>query len=155
MVPKGSHIVGSQGRMRVRICKTPEEAVVFVGNANASPLRMHLMSSPHQGMVESKSVGQLGKGGSIVSSRDDGWDLRDSEGWYRYRYCRPITIREFRIPTREKDFVGWPGGLEEVRHTLAFTTDGRRFHMQENWQIHQEAVDTTKERVIWVVLLGR
>ena len=83
-----------------------------------------------------------------MSSRDDGWDLRDSEGWYRYRCCRPTNIRELKIPTREKDFVGWPGDLEETRHTLAFTRDGGRFRLQENWQVHQEAFDTKKERVM-------
>ena len=45
-MPKGSYIVGSKGHMYVRVFKTPEEAVVFFGNENASPLRMHLMSSP-------------------------------------------------------------------------------------------------------------
>ena len=35
-----------------------------------------------------------------------------------------------------------------MRHTLAFTSDRRRFHMQESWQVHQEALSTTKERVI-------
>ena len=89
-----------------------------------------------------------------MPSRDDGWDLRDSEGWYRYRYCRPTTIRELKTPTRETDFVGWPGDLEEVRHTLAFTNDGRRFHTQENWQIHQGAMDTTRERAIGYSCLG-
>ena len=78
MMPKGSHVVGAKGRMYVRIFKTPEEAVVFFGNENASPLRMHLTSSPHHGIFRSKSFGQLGNGGSIRSSRDDGWDLRDS-----------------------------------------------------------------------------
>ena len=84
MMHKGSHIVGSKGHMSVRIFKTPEEAVVFFGNENASPLRMHLTSSPRQGIFKSKSFGQLGNGGSIMSSRDDGWDLRDSDGRYRY-----------------------------------------------------------------------
>ena len=89
-----------------------------------------------------------------MSSRDDGWDLRDTEGWYRYRHCRPITIRDLRIPIREKDFIGWPGDLGETRHALAFTCDGRRFHLQEDWQVHQESLDTTKERVIGYSYLG-
>ena len=60
-----------------------------------------------------------------MSSRDDGGDLRDSEGWYRHRHCRPITIRDLTIPRVDKDFIGWPRELEEVRHTLAFTSDGK------------------------------
>ena len=59
-----------------------------------------------------------------------------------------------KVPIREKDFVGWPGDLEEVRHTLAFTSDGRRFHMQGNWQVHQEALGTTEERSIGYVCRG-
>ena len=66
-MPTGSHLVGSKGHMYVRVFKTPEEAVVFSGNENASPLRMHLMSSTRQGIFKSKSVGQLGSGGSIMS----------------------------------------------------------------------------------------
>ena len=127
---------------------TPEEASKFFGNENASPVRMHWMASPHHGIFKPKTFGQLGDGGSIRSSRDDGWGLRDTEGWYRNRYCRPVTIRDLRIPTREKEFIGWPGGLGEMRHTLALTCDGRRSHLQEDWQVHQESLDTTKERVI-------
>ena len=110
------------------------------------------MTGSYSGLFRSKSFGQLGNGGSIMTSRDDGWDLRDSEGWYRYRRCRPITIRDLVLPRRNKGFIAWPGGLEETRHTLAFIGDGRRFHMQENWQAHEESIDTTKES--WVYLLG-
>ena len=83
-----------------------------------------------------------------MSSRDDGWGLRGSEGWYRYRHCRPITTRELLIPTRDKGFLGWLGDLEETRHTLAFIGDGRRFHLQGNWQAHEESIGANKERVI-------
>ena len=52
------------------------------------------------------------------------------------------------MPRRNKEFIAWPGGLEETRHTLAFTSDGRRYHLQGNWQVHEESIDTTKERII-------
>ena len=94
------------------------------------------MSGAHSGIVRSRSVAQWGNVGCILFSRGDGWDLRDSEGWSRYRYCRPIIVRGLKIPGRGNDFVGWPGDLEEVRHILALTSDGRRSHVQESWQIH-------------------
>ena len=132
MLPKASHIVGSKGHMYVRIFPTLEEEAAFFGHENASPLRMRLMTGSYSGLLRSKSFGQLGNGGSVMTSRDDGWDLRDSEGWSRYRHCRPITIRDLVIPRRNRDFIAWLGGLEETRHTLAFTSDGIRFHLQAN-----------------------
>jgi hypothetical protein len=51
-------------------------------------------------------------------------------------------------PTKGEDFVGWPGGLEDTRHTLASTSDGGRFHLQESWLVRQESLGTTKERAI-------
>ena len=93
------------------------------------------MTGSYSGLFRSKSVGQLGNGGSVMASRGDGWDLRGSEGWCRYRRCRPITIRDLVSPGINKDFIAWPGGLDEASHILAFTSDGGRFRMQENWQV--------------------
>ena len=54
----------------------------------------------------------------------------------------------------DTDFIGWLGDLEEVRHTLAFTSDGGRLHVQGNWQTHEESIDTMEERVIGYTCLG-
>ena len=101
VMPKASHIFGRKGHIYVRMFPTLEEAAAFLGQENASPLRMHLVSGSYSGLLRAISFGQLGNGGSIMSSRDDGWDLRDSEGWHRYGHCRPITIRELLIPRRD------------------------------------------------------
>ena len=52
------------------------------------------------------------------------------------------------MPRRDKGLVGRPGDLEETRRTLAFTSDGRRFQLQGDWQHHEASAGTTKERVI-------
>ena len=89
---------------------------------------MRYMMGELPGMLKPKPFGQLGDGGNILSSRGDGWDLRDTEGWRRFPHCRPATIQDVVTPKRGKGFIGYPGDLDRTRHTLAFTSDGRRFH---------------------------
>ena len=55
VMPNGSHIAGKEAHEYVRVSDNPDEAVKFLGNENASPVRMHLMSSPHQGIFKPKS----------------------------------------------------------------------------------------------------
>ena len=86
--------------------------------------------------------GQLRNGGNILSSRDDGLDLRDSEGWCRFRCCGPLTVRD-RMALDDKGFLGFPGDLVGTRHTLASTNDRPRFFLDDNWRSHQQGLVRT------------
>ena len=83
------------------------------------------------GVLKSGIFGQLGAGGQILKSRGDGWDLRDSEGWYRYSDWRPLLVKDLVI-LDEKGFVGFSGDLNDARYTFASTSDGRRFLTEDN-----------------------
>ena len=90
--------------------KTEAEASDFLVHENTSPPRMHYMKGETPASLNSRSLGQLGSGGNILISRDDGWDLRDPEGWYRYRCCRPITTRELKMKRLRRLARGPRGG---------------------------------------------
>ena len=45
-----------------------------------------------------------------LGQRDNGWDLVDGDGWYRYRYAKPTLLRDMHIPS-DDEFVG---GMEHV-----------------------------------------
>ena len=150
-LPKASHVVGKLGHSVARTFQKQEEATAFFGQENASPLRMHLVSGSYSALFKAKALSP--RGAPTMCPRDDGWGLRDSEGWYRYRHCRPITIRDLVLPKRNKGFIGWPGDHGETSHTMAVTQYGRRFHLEENWQVHEESTAKVKERVSCLQML--
>ena len=79
----------------------------------------------YSGLVQSKSFGQLGNGGCIMSSRDDGWDLRDSDGVVSVSALPTHNHKgSVSLPRRNKDGHAWLGDPERTRHTLAATSDG-------------------------------
>ena len=45
---------------------------------------------------------------------NNGWDLVDGDGWHRYRYARPITLRGMHLPSDE-GFVGNSEYLSSAR----------------------------------------
>ena len=125
MMPRYFAIASDVGADVLRTFKTPEEAVGFLAHENASPLRTHLLKGHVPASLREKVLGQLGSGGRILHIRDDGWDLCDSEGWCRYRHCRPTTIQGLTIPEGEEGLVGSVGDLDAIGYTLALTSDGR------------------------------
>ena len=100
------------------------------------------MSGMSPGSMKAKLFGQLGVGGSAWSTRDDGWGLRDSEGWCRCRHGRPATLRDL-IILDEKGFAGLAGGFDGTRYTLALASDGRRVS-QAQWRDHQAGVERSR-----------
>ena len=49
-----------------------------------------------------------------MDSRDDGWALRDSDGWCRFRYCRPLLRNDLMIPVR-RGVAGFPGDVRVTK----------------------------------------
>jgi hypothetical protein len=135
-MPRSMHISGKEAHGYVRVFSTPEEAVRFFGNENASLVRMHLMASPIKGFSRPGPSGSWVTA-DILCHREmmDGTCVTRKAGIFTETVV-PVTIRDLRLPIRETGFIGWPGGLGEIRHTLAFTCDGRRFHLQEDWPVH-------------------
>ena len=84
------------------------------------------MKGNFPGRFKVKVLGQLGDGGSILDVRGDGWGLRDSEGWCRYRCCRRVNAYGRALADQEKGSVGLEGDLDITRYTRAFTRGGRR-----------------------------
>ena len=67
-------------------------------------------------------------------------DLRDSEGRCRFRYCRPLTVRD-RVGLDEKGFARLPGDFEDTRRTLAYTNDGWRLVLEDKWRSQQKGLE--------------
>ena len=88
-----SHLVIDQGEYAVRRFKTENIATDFLIRENASPPRFRYILGNALGAVKSETLGQLGNGGSILNSRDGGWDSRGFDGWSRFRYCRPLSVK--------------------------------------------------------------
>ena len=99
-MPKWSFIVGKMGPDTVRKFDSVTEASDFFILENAFPPRLHFALGEEQGSVKVFIFGQLHGGGNALSARDDGWDTDDSEGWYRFRYCRPTKVKDLAVPER-------------------------------------------------------
>jgi hypothetical protein len=130
----------------VRKFETNSEAAEFFHLENADPPRLHYCSIVDRIALRCFIYGSVKDGACSLNGRDDGWDTVDSEGRYRFRYCRPTIIAEMIVPQRQH-FVGFLGDLEDCRRTLAFTNDGRIYLLEDAWRKHEEAV----ERIIRVV----
>ena len=68
---------------------------------------------------------------------DNGWDLVDGDGWHRYRYARPITLRDMHLPSDE-GFVGNSEYLSSARSSLLFTFEGGIFLIEDDWHQHRQ-----------------
>jgi hypothetical protein len=131
-MPKWSSIVGKMGPDTVRKFDSVTETRAFFLLENAYPPRLHFEPGERQGSVKGFIVGQLHGGGNALSAGDDGWDTDDSEGWYRFRYCKPTKAKDLVVPERGH-FIGYPGDLGDFRQTLAFTSDGRIYMLRDSW----------------------
>ena len=126
----------------VRKFDSGAEAAQFFHLENADPPRLHYRQTVDKLSLSCSIYGAVNNGVCSINGRDDGWDTVDSEGWYRFRYCRPTNMAELVIPQREH-FVGFPGDLGDTRRTLAFTNNGRIYLFEDSWREHEKGGDRT------------
>ena len=92
----------------VRKFETSSEAAEFFHLENADPPRIHYQPTVDRIMLRSFIYGAVKDGACSINGRDNGWDTVDSEGWYRFRYCRHTNIAEMVIPSKGKiRWISW------------------------------------------------
>jgi hypothetical protein len=122
----------------VRKFTDAEEAKSFLAKENAYPRRPHyVIQGGEIGEVYFRDV----PGPPIPYPRsahfDNGWDLVDGDGWRRYRYARPITLRDMHLPS-DKGFIGNSEYLSSARSSLLFTFEGGVFLIEDDWRQHRQ-----------------
>ena len=84
-----------------------------------------------------------------------GWGLRDSEGWCRYRHCRPTVVHGLIVLGEGTGLIGFVGDLDVTRCTLASASDGIRCLFQEDWRSYKAALSKNAERALGHTCLGK
>jgi hypothetical protein len=136
--PALNRLDGESPYSAVRKFTDAEEAKSFLAKENAYPRRPHyIIQGEEIGEVYFRDV--LGPPIPYPRSAhfDNGWDLVDGDGWHRYRYARPITLRDMHLPSDEGS-VGNSKYLSSARSSLLFTLEGGIFLIEDDWHHHRQ-----------------
>ena len=97
-MPKYSALAGKYAADTIRKFDSGAEAAQFFHLENADPQRIHYRPTADKISLNCFIYGAVNNGVCSINGRDDGWDTVDSEGWYRFRYCRPTNRAELVVP---------------------------------------------------------